>query len=79
MVSYAERTSTCLAATLDLSWVSMEVQSLSACFQVAAVTEVSAIEAYIESDVATESTLVVDVLGAMPQNIALCLSKAEFF
>ena len=45
----------------------------------AAVTEVGAIEAYIESDVATESTLVVDVLGTMPQNIALCLSKTEFF
>ena len=79
MIRDTQWTPACLAAALNLSRVHTEVESLSTCLNVTLITEMSAIEAHIKSNVAAETTLVVNVLRAMAKYIALSLAKTELF
>ena len=45
----------------------------------ALITEMSAIEAHIQGNIAAESTLEVNVLRAMAKYVALSLTKTELF
>ena len=77
MVNDAERTLSMRITTLDITLIPVEVQSLLTSFLVAGVAHMSASEADIESNVAAETTLIVDVFVAMKAFSACALAEAK--
>ena len=77
MVNDAERTLSMRITTLDITLIPVEVQSLLTGFLVAGVAHMSASEADIESNIAAETTLIVDVFVAMKAFGACALTEAK--
>ena len=77
MIYYPERALTIGTTALYLTDVLVEVQSLFERHNMTTPAHVSAIEADIECDVATETALVVDELAPMALYVAFSLADAD--